>query len=142
MDCPLHVRIEEQITISAAGERVEVRDVPHVQSEEHTPRYVNGIAGATYLGSPGASTDQHKPVETAKQSPRMKDNQRAPHQSRPCLAPRTPPQDHEPKGCSLLFLEPLREWFCEGADLTSPEVCRKTIGHQAFVKILQAFGSK
>ena len=42
---------------------------------------MNGIVGATYLGSPGfgagASTTQHETVETAKQSPRMEDNQRA-----------------------------------------------------------------
>ena len=30
------------------------------------------------------------------------------------------PEDHEPQGCSLLSLEPLQEWFCKGADVTSP----------------------
>ena len=33
--------------------------------------------------------------------------------------PRTPPEDQIPKGCSLHSMEPLREWFCKGADVTS-----------------------
>ena len=33
--------------------------------------------------------------------------------------PRTPPEDQIPKGCSLHSMEPLREWFCKGADMTS-----------------------
>ena len=33
--------------------------------------------------------------------------------------PRTPPEDQVPKGCSLHSMEPLREWFCKGADMTS-----------------------
>ena len=32
---------------------------------------------------------------------------------------RTPPEDHIPRGCSLHSMEPLREWFCKGADMTS-----------------------
>ena len=36
------------------------------------------------------------------------------------VLPKTPPEDHVPKGCSLLSMEPLREWFCKGADMTSP----------------------
>ena len=31
----------------------------------------------------------------------------------------TPPEDHNPKGCSLHSMEPLRDWFCRGADMTS-----------------------
>ena len=44
--------------------------------------------------------------------------------------PKTPPEDQIPKGCSLHSygtvarmvlqgMEPLREWFCKGADMTS-----------------------
>ena len=33
--------------------------------------------------------------------------------------PRTPPEDQVPRGCSLHSMEPLREWFCKGADMTS-----------------------
>ena len=33
--------------------------------------------------------------------------------------PRTPPEDQIPRGCSLHPMEPLREWFCKGADMTS-----------------------
>ena len=32
---------------------------------------------------------------------------------------RTAPEDQVPKGCSLHSMEPLREWFCKGADMTS-----------------------
>ena len=34
--------------------------------------------------------------------------------------PRIPPEDNVPKRCSLLPMEPLREWFCKCADMTSP----------------------
>ena len=33
--------------------------------------------------------------------------------------PRTPPEDQNPRGCSLHSMEPLRDWFCKGADMTS-----------------------
>ena len=31
----------------------------------------------------------------------------------------TPPEDQNPRGCSLHSMEPLRDWFCRGADMTS-----------------------
>ena len=31
----------------------------------------------------------------------------------------TPPEDQNPRGCSLHSMEPLRDWFCRGADVTS-----------------------
>ena len=33
--------------------------------------------------------------------------------------PKTPPEDQVSRGCSLHSMEPLREWFCKGADMTS-----------------------
>ena len=30
-----------------------------------------------------------------------------------------PPEDQNPRGCSLHSMEPLRDWFCKGADMTS-----------------------
>ena len=33
--------------------------------------------------------------------------------------PRTPPEDQIPRGCSLPSMEPLRNWFCKGAAMTS-----------------------
>ena len=36
------------------------------------------------------------------------------------LIPRIPPEDNVPKGCSLQSMDPLREWFGKGADMTSP----------------------
>ena len=35
-------------------------------------------------------------------------------------APRIPPEDNVPKGCSLQSMEPLREWFSKGVDMASP----------------------
>ena len=32
---------------------------------------------------------------------------------------KTPPEDQVAKGCSLHSMEPLRDWFCKGADVTS-----------------------
>ena len=34
--------------------------------------------------------------------------------------PRISPEDNVPKRCSLQSMEPLREWFCKGSDMTSP----------------------
>ena len=31
----------------------------------------------------------------------------------------TPPEEQNPRGCSLHSMEPLRDWFCRGADMTS-----------------------
>ena len=28
-----------------------------------------------------------------------------------------PPQKQKPKGCSLMSMEPLQQWFCKGADI-------------------------
>ena len=39
---------------------------------------------------------------------------------RPSNNSRIPPADQVPRGCSLHSMEPLREWFCKGADMTSP----------------------
>ena len=33
--------------------------------------------------------------------------------------PKMPPEDQSPRGCSLHSMEPLRDWFCKGADMTS-----------------------
>ena len=38
---------------------------------------------------------------------------------RDCQISRIPPEDQVPRGCSLHSMEPLREWFCRGADMTS-----------------------
>ena len=31
-----------------------------------------------------------------------------------------PPEEQHLKGCSLMSMDPLRQWFCKGADVTSP----------------------
>ena len=51
------------------------------------------------------------------------DRERLPHveKSTPPKAnyPKAPPEDQVSRGCSLHSMEPLREWFCKGADMTS-----------------------
>ena len=46
------------------------------------------------------------PESTRKSPPRIRQNN-------------TPPEDQNPRGCSLHSMEPLRDWFCKGADMTS-----------------------
>ena len=55
----------------------------------------------------GGSIGGHIP-ESNRASPRPPNNSRV------------PPEDQVPRGCSLHSMEPLREWFCKGADMTSP----------------------
>ena len=43
-----------------------------------------------------------------------------PENARTTPTPRIPPEDSVPRGCSLQAMEPLREWVCKGADMTSP----------------------
>ena len=45
-------------------------------------------------------------------------NERSPR--RTPQTPRIAPEDNVPKGYSLQSMEPLRKWFCKGADMTSP----------------------
>ena len=40
--------------------------------------------------------------------------------ARHCIPTGTPPENQVVKGCSLLSMEPLREWFSQEADMTSP----------------------
>ena len=37
-------------------------------------------------------------------------------QTRTPLASNIPPEDYVPRGCSVHSMEPLREWFCKGAE--------------------------
>ena len=43
-----------------------------------------------------------------------------PERNRATSHSRVPQEDQVPRGCSLHSMEPLREWFCKGADMTSP----------------------
>ena len=89
-----------------------------------TPGHTTGPAGAPHHGSPGfgagVSATQCETFGPAGLAPRPEMQLHADHQSRSGITPRIPPEDHMPKGCSLLSMEPLREWFCSGADMTSP----------------------
>ena len=55
----------------------------------------------------GSSNEGRERVPNAERSTPPRTNQR------------TPPEDQIPRGCSLHSTEPLRDWFCKGADMTS-----------------------
>ena len=82
-----------------------------------TPEYNVGQASALY-GSPGFGNSvpatQNVPASMEGLTPRPE------AQPRSGITPRIPPEDHVTKGCSLFSMEPLGEWFCKGADMTSP----------------------
>ena len=79
------------------------------------------------LGSPGfgagVSVYFDETGDATGLSPRMESPQHRSQQIRPQLIPRIPPEDDVPKGCSLLSMEPLREWFCKGAELLGMKLC-------------------
>ena len=50
----------------------------------------------------------------------VQENSQRRTQTRTSMTPRIPPEDNVLKRCSLQSMEPLREWFCKGADMTSP----------------------
>ena len=56
--------------------------------------------------------------DDAYQRGHIPESNRAPPQ--PPNVSRIPPEDQVPRGCSLHSMQPLREWFCKGADMTSP----------------------
>ena len=98
---------------------------PHVGTRTPTPTGQRGVetparrptgAGCS-RESPdfGGGVDYHNreelrterlPESNQESPPRMRQNH-------------VPPEDQNPKGCSLHSMEPLRDWFCKGADMTS-----------------------
>ena len=48
------------------------------------------------------------------------ENARSPTRDAHTHTPQIPPENNIRKGCSLQSMEPLREWLCKGADVTSP----------------------
>ena len=78
--------------------------------------------GALHSGSAGfgvgATTIQRESTNGAGLAPRPDAHQNTPLQDRLGITPKIPPEDHVPD--SLLAMEPLHEWFCKVADMTSP----------------------
>ena len=63
----------------------------------------------------GAGVDYRDRDESRRE--RLPDNS---HESPPRTRQNcSPPEDQNPRGCSLHSMEPLRDWFCKGADMTS-----------------------
>ena len=100
----------------------------HAQPERREgliPGHTTGPANAPHCGSPGfgagASATQRETIRFGRGSPQ--------DQKRNCMLLTSLGQASRPgflwkiislKGCSLLSMEPLREWFCKGTDMTSP----------------------
>ena len=113
----------DEVSFSAAGEspsQRRERDVPVCET----------IGRDTERGSPdfGGGVDYHEHESLRRERIPLGGNlnnerERVPNVERspPPRAnhPRTPPEDQIPRGCSLHSLEPLRDWFCKGADMTS-----------------------
>ena len=102
---------------------------PNQRRERDTP-ICDGNGRDTERRSPdfGGGTDYQEHDSTTREriplsgsSPDARE--RVPHVEGPTPPrmsyPKTPPEDQIPKGCSLHSVEPLREWFCKGADVTS-----------------------
>ena len=145
LDAPFSSPAEEPVA-SVGGEPVMTRGLQHSQptvpplpflgerNVERTPLSTErrerpdpdytGFSRGACSGSPGfgadGSTSQHGARDPAGHTPRTESPQHAIYQTRPQPTPRIAPEDNVPKGCSLLSMETLREWFCKGADMTSP----------------------
>ena len=74
-----------------------------------SPGFGGGVS--VYFGEPGDQTGHTLRMESPPNRPQL---------NRPPSTPRIPPEDNVPKGCSRLSMEPLHEWVCKGADVTSP----------------------
>ena len=75
------------------------------------------IGAGSSRGSPdfGGGVDYHD-QETPRRERLPEGTRESPPRSR---QNNTPPEDQNPRGCSLHSMEPLRDWFCKGADMTS-----------------------
>ena len=114
------------LAFSVCSERSAESRVPRTPEgrEGLTAGHNPGYASAPHYGSPGfesgASAAQHESTSMVRLTPRLETPQNAIPQIRSGATPKIRPEDHVHKGCSLLSMEPRREWFCKGADVTSP----------------------
>ena len=63
----------------------------------------------------GGGVDYHE-LDTPRRDKLPEDTRESPPRQR---LRNTPPEDQIPRGCFLHSMEPLRDWFCKGADMTS-----------------------
>ena len=86
------------------------------QREIDTPaRRTHGAGGPRESPDFGGGVDYHD-LDTPRRERLPEGTRDSPPRNRQGY---TPPGDQNPKGCSLHSMEPLREWFCRGADVTS-----------------------
>ena len=98
------------------GERVPTSP----ERRERPPQDHGGQGRGIGIGSPGfgggAYFDEEEHVMGC--TPERENSQHR-TQTRTPITSRIPPEDNVPKGCSLQSTEPLRDWFCKGADMPS-----------------------
>ena len=86
------------------------------QREIDTPaRRTHGVEGPRESPDFGGGVDYHD-LGTPRRERLPEGARDSPPRNRQSY---TPPEDQNPRGCSLHSMEPLREWFCRGADMTS-----------------------
>ena len=107
--------VEEELTTSLANAR-DVSRAPMTPERRDRSRGSPDFGGGVGYSDNGGhhrgvieslSTIQKHIPENDRPSPPRSPNQ-----------PRIPPEHQVPRGCSLHSMEPLREWFCKGADVT------------------------
>ena len=97
-----HVRNRTPAPIDQGGLETPARRIDGASCSRESPDFGGGV-------------DYHDRDELRRE--RFPDNSReSPPRTRQNY---TPPEDQNPKGCSLHSMEPLQDWFCKGADMTS-----------------------
>ena len=85
---------------------IPIGDTNGRDAEKGSPDFGGGVGYQDLLG--GNSHDDRERLPHVEKSTPPKMNY-----------PKTPPEDQVSRGCSLHSVEPLREWFCKRADMTS-----------------------
>ena len=99
-------RRDRESPVHDAAERVRNRESPDFGGGVDYHEYEAPHRERIPLG--GSPNDGRERIPNGKRATPLRTNQ-----------PKTPPEDQVPKGCSLHSMEPLRDWFCKGADMTS-----------------------
>ena len=107
-------------TSSVSGERVVrfwVDESPGQDDSVHGTPIRDHVRGGCSRESPdfGGGVGYHD-LEPPRRERLPDSNRESPPRTRQA---NTPPEDQNPRGCSLHSMEPLRDWFCRGADMTS-----------------------
>ena len=95
----------------------DIRTSPHTENRNpETPVRDHGRGGCS-RESPefGGGVDYHD-LDPPRREQLPENHRESPPRSRQT---NIPPEDQNPRGCSLHSMEPLRDWFCRGADMTS-----------------------